>query len=129
MEPINEALSDDCSFSFRPGRSTADVQCYLQRQLARPGASKYTLEVDIRKCFDSIDHQFIIKNIQMNRKILKQWLKNGVMDSENFYYDKMGVPQGGIISPIIGNLVLNGFEQLIKNQIKIWVKSKMISEE
>lgn len=129
LDPVNEAYSDDHNYGFRQGRSPADAQLYLQKQLARPGASELILEIDIKKCFDSIDHKYIIETVPVNRKILKQWLNCGVMDADSFYYDEKGVPQGGIISPVICNLVLNGFEAHIKEHIQKLFKSKQITLE
>ena len=87
--------------------------------------SSYILEIDIKKCFDSIDHEFIMENILVNKKILKQCLDCGVMENkEPIYYEEYGVPQGGIISPIICNFALNGFEALMKEKVKLWSKKK-----
>lgn len=122
IDPINEVYSDKHNYGFRKGRSPIDAQEYLQTQLARPGASEYILEVDIKKCFDTISHQYILENIPVNKKILKQWLKCGVIEPQSSYTEEEGVPQGGIISPIICNLVLNGFEEHIKKHIKIMAK-------
>ena len=131
LDPVNEAYSDSHNYGFRKGRSAADAMAYIRTALVKQDASEYILEVDIKKCFDSIDHKYILENIPVNTKILKQWLICGVMDANAYYRDENGVPQGGIISPIICNLVLNGFEELAlaKEQINIWYKYKQISEE
>ena len=129
LDPVNEALSDDHNFGFRKGRSPVDAMRYTRDLLRRDDGPEYILEVDVAKGFDSIDHNYILNNIMVNHKILKQWLECGVMDSKQFYYDESGVPQGGIISPIICNLVLNGFEHEIKNNITIWVKNNILTKE
>lgn len=119
LDPVNEALSDDHSYGFRKGRAPKDGMAYTHKILNLVTQPEYILEIDIRKCFDTIDHKFIMKNILVNKKILNQWLKCGVMEAnETFYYDEYGVPQGGIISPIICNLTLNGFESFIKQTLK-----------
>lgn len=71
--------------------------------------------MDIRKCFDRIDHEFILKNTPMIHKmILEQWLKCGVMEEMNFIDTTEGTPQGGIISPVLCNIALNGLESEMK---------------
>ena len=71
------------------------------------------MEGDIKGCFDHISHNWLLQNIPVSKKILKQWLKCGVVDSQQFYSTRSGTPQGGIISPTLANLTLDGLEQAI----------------
>lgn len=113
LDPVNEALTDTHNYGFRKGKSPKDAIGYVRPIFRMNEQPDYILEVDIAKCFDNIDHKYIIDSILINKKILKQWLNCGVLDSNQRYYDERGVPQGGMMSPIICNLVLNGFQKSI----------------
>jgi RNA-directed DNA polymerase len=71
------------------------------------------LEGDIKACFDEISHEWLLKNIPMDRRILGKWLKCGAINNGNFFPTNKGTPQGGIISPTLLNLTLSGLEQRI----------------
>jgi RNA-directed DNA polymerase len=68
------------------------------------------LEGDIKGCFDNIDHDWLLKHIPTDRNILKMWLKAGYMENRQLFPTDAGTPQGGIISPVLANLVLDGME-------------------
>lgn len=71
--------------------------------------------MDIAKCFDKISHEFLIENTTMIHKmVLVQWLKSGVLEEMNYLYTTEGTPQGGIISPVLCNIALNGIESEVK---------------
>src|SRR5207249_156536 len=71
------------------------------------------LEGDIKSCFDQISHEWILAHIPMDKAILKKWLKAGYMENRRLYPTKEGTPQGGICSPVIANMVLDGLEQIL----------------
>ncbi len=77
LEPIAEATGDRTSFGFRKFRSTHDACEQVFSCLCREDSPKWVLEGDIKGCFDSISHQWLIDNIPMDRSILKQFLKAG----------------------------------------------------
>lgn len=108
--PVAEALADPNSYGFRPRRSTADAlgQCYCA--LAKGDSPQWVLEGDIESCFDRISHQWLLDNVRMDREILRKWLKAGYMEGSTLYPTKEGTPQGGIISPVLANLALDGLE-------------------
>ena len=122
LEPVAESTMEPNYYGFRPYRSAMDAidQCY--NCLAQKGASKWVLEGDIKSCFDNINHQWLLDNILTDKQILKKWLKCGVVDNRKFYSTNIGTPQGGIISPTLANLTLNGMESLLK---KIPAKHKV----
>jgi RNA-directed DNA polymerase len=115
LEPISETLADPNSYGFRPSRSTADAiaQCFIC--LSQKRAAQWVLEGDIKACFDTIGHQWLIDNIQLDKRMMKQWLECGFMDKGLLYKTNEGTPQGGIISPTLMLLTLAGVEQLIKS--------------
>jgi len=118
LEPVAETLADRNSYGFRPGRSTADAasQCFIL--LARQSSPKWVLEVDIKGFFDNLSHDWILKNIPMNRGILQKWLKAGFMEKGRLFPTEAGTPQGGICSPAIGNMALDGLEPLLKKHFR-----------
>jgi len=79
LDPIAETLADPNSYGFRLERSTADAieQCHIL--LARKHAAQWILEGDIRSCFDSFSHDWLVAHIPMDRAILQKWLKAGFM--------------------------------------------------
>ncbi len=77
---------------------------------------KYILDADIAKCFDKIDHQYLLNKLECPhfRPIIKQWLKVGVLDNGVFDETNTGTPQGGVISPLLANISLHGMETYLK---------------
>lgn len=108
LEPVAETISDQRSYGFRSERSTRDAieQCF--NVLSSKHSAKWILEADIKGCFDNIDHHWLLKNIPMDKVILFKWLKAGYMEKGNLQPTLAGTPQGGIISPILANMALDG---------------------
>jgi RNA-directed DNA polymerase len=73
------------------------------------------LEGDIEACFDRISHEWLLENVPMDKAILKAWLKAGYLRDARFYPTEEGTPQGGIISPVLANLALDGLEQTVRH--------------
>jgi len=113
LEPIAETTADLNSYGFRPGRSTADAgeQCFVV--LSRKASAQWVLEGDIKGCFDNISHDWMVANIPMNKAILKKWLKAGYVYQDELFPTDAGTPQGGIISPVLANMALDGLETLL----------------
>ena len=113
LEPVAETTADWNSYGFRPERSTADAIGQLFVSLSQKGSAQWVLEGDIKGCFDNISHEWMLKNICTDTQVLAKWLKSGVVDEGTLYPTKEGTPQGGIISPVLANLVLDGLEDLL----------------
>jgi RNA-directed DNA polymerase len=120
LEPEWEARFEANSYGFRPGRSCQDAiqQCYNR---LKKGMDTWTLEADIRGAFDHISHKFILDAIGQTpgREMIKQWLKAGYVEAEIFHQTTSGTPQGGIISPLLANIALNGLEDLLGQYQKV----------
>jgi RNA-directed DNA polymerase len=114
LEPIAETQADRNSYGFRPKRSTADAigQCF--NVLSRKHSAQWILEGDIRGCFDEISHAWLISHIPMDRTILRKWLAAGYMEQGILRPTESGTPQGGIASPTLANMTLDGLEQVVK---------------
>jgi RNA-directed DNA polymerase len=123
LDPIAECVSDIRSYGFRKYRSVLDAIEYIFILLGTEDRARYILEVDIKGFFDNISHEWLLKNIPIEKTILKKWLKSGYFENSSFFNSKSGVPQGGVISPIIANLALNGIEKAIKDSVKHFKKN------
>ena len=118
LEPVAETTADLNSYGFRPERSTADAAEACFKALAKKASPKWILEGDIKGCFDNISHDWMIANISMDKVILRKWLKAGFMDKGALFPTEAGTPQGGIISPILANMALDGLEKLLRKEIQ-----------
>lgn len=110
LEPISETNADWNSYGFRPERATQDAIAQCFTSLARKTSSVWIFEGDIRGCFDNINHAWLIDNIPMDKKILRKWLKAGYIHKRILYPTEAGTPQGGICSPTLANMTLDGLE-------------------
>lgn len=122
LEPVAETLADTVSFGFRKYRSAQDAMAYGFSILCRKDSPQWILEGDIKGCFDNISHKWLEENIPMDAKILKQFMKCGYVYDNELYPTTDGTPQGGIISPTLANMTLDGMENLIKQ--KYWSNTK-----
>ena len=110
LQPVAETNGDSGSYGFRINRSTADAICQCHQALGKPGSAQWVLDADIEGCFDHISHDWLLSNIPMDKGILRKWLKAGVIDFGNLKATTEGTPQGGIISPTLANMALDGLE-------------------
>ena len=113
LEPAHEATFHARSYGFRPGRSTHDAQKVLFSNLNSQanGKKKRVLEIDIAKCFDRISHKAILDRVIAPEFIiggLRRCLKSGT----NPQFPNQGTPQGGVVSPLLANIALNGIERI-----------------
>jgi len=115
IEPVSEMLADQNSYGFRPKRSTADAVEQAFKVLCHKDSAEWILEADIKACFDTISHEWLMNNVTLEKKMLKQWLEAGYFDKQTLFPTAEGTPQGGIISPILANLALDGLEQELKS--------------
>ncbi len=110
LDPVAETIADPDSYGFRRERSTADAIEQVRNVLGRKASSKWVLEGDIRGCFDHISHDWLISNVCMDRRVLRKWLKGGFIETGRLFPTDAGTPQGGIISPVLANLALDGLQ-------------------
>ena len=116
LDPIAETMADPNSYGFRKERSTADAieQCHIV--LSNRGGARWIFEGDIKSCFDRISHEWLMAHIPMCKTILQKWLKAGFMEKHVFYATEEGTPQGGICSPVLANMALDGLERELRGR-------------
>ena len=112
MEPQWEAKFEANSYGFRPGRSAHDAIGAIFNCIRTQ--SKLVLDADIKGCFDNINHQALLAKLATYpaiRRLIKGWLKAGVMEGLELTPTTAGTPQGGVISPLLANIALYGMEE------------------
>src|SRR5690606_34576316 len=114
LEPVAETTSDPNSYGFRKQRSTADAMGQIFVCTSKKASAQWVLEADIQGCFDHINHQWLVDHVPMNKVVLRKWLKAGVVHKGRLSPSEEGTPQGGIISPTLANVCLNGLESDLK---------------
>jgi len=114
LEPEWEAKFEPDSYGFRPGRSAHDAIEAIFSHIGKK--SNYVLDADIRGCFDHIDHAALLRKLTTYpamKRLIKGWLKAGVMEEGNLIPSEEGTPQGGVISPLLANIALHGMERAV----------------
>ncbi len=114
LEPVSETLADPNSYGFRPYRCTADAIKQCRTALSQRTSAVWIFEADIQGCFDHISHPWLLDHVPVDREVLRKWLQCGYMESQAWYATEAGTPQGGVISPTLANMTLDGLEALLK---------------
>lgn len=125
LAPIAETTGDPNSYGFRIERSTADAMGQLFVCLSKRVSAQWVLEADIKGCFDHINHDWLIAHVPTDKEILRKWLKAGVIHKGQLQATDAGTPQGGIISPTLANLVLDGLESQLKQHLGVTRAKKL----
>ena len=126
LNPVAETQADPNSYGFRPKRSPADAikQCF--HVLARKDCAQWILDADIEAFFDRLSHAWLLKHIPMDKLVLRKWLKAGMLEDGFIHPTDAGTPQGGIISPVIANMALDGLEATVKKSAPRGAKVNVI---
>ena len=115
LEPYWEARFEGISYGFRPGRSTHDAIARVYTMTRPNSKKKWVVDADIKGAFDNICSKFLERAIGSfpGRELIKQWLKAGYMEEGIIHETTAGVPQGGVISPLLFNIALHGVESAL----------------
>lgn len=115
LEPQWEARFEEISYGFRPGRSTHDAIVAIITYTRPKGRKRWVIDADIEGAFDNITHDFILKTIKgfPGKALIGQWLKAGYLETGSYHKTLQGTPQGGVISPLLLNIVLHGMETML----------------
>ena len=115
LEPEWEARFEPNSYGFRPGRGCHDAIGAIFLEIRCK--DKYVLDADIQGCFDHIDHAALLGKLETYsamRTLVKGWLKAGMLEGCSFSPSEEGTPQGGVISPLLANIALDGMERALR---------------
>jgi RNA-directed DNA polymerase len=121
LQPIFEEDFHPSSYGYRPGRSCHQA-ISKATMFIRRYELKYAVDMDLSKCFDTLNHDLIIKFMRKRvtdgsiLKLISLFLKSGVMTGNGIEETLVGSPQGGVISPLLANIYLNEFDQFMKNR-------------
>jgi retron-type reverse transcriptase len=113
LEPAHEATFHASSYGFRTGRSAHDAQkiLFLNLNSSCNGINKRVIELDIERCFERISHSAIMDNL-IAPKSLKLGIFRCLKAGTNIGFPDQGTPQGGVASPLLANIALNGIEEI-----------------
>ncbi len=121
LQPIFDPGFHPSSYGYRPRRSCHDAiskATVFIRQYGR----RWVVDMDLSKCFDRLDHEIIITSIRRRvtdgsvLKLIKQFLRSGVMVGNEWEASETGSPQGGVISPLLANIYLDAFDQEMRRR-------------
>ena len=121
IEPIFDETFHPSSYGYRPKRSQHQAVAKAEQFMNRYGLTQ-VIDMDLSKCFDTLDHELIIDTIAEKisdgrvLNLIEKFLKSGVMQDGEFNETEVGSPQGGVISPLISNIYLNKFDQKMKDK-------------
>lgn len=126
LNAIYEQEFLDCSYGFRPGRSCHDALKALDKVIATKKVS-YVVDADIKGFFDNVNHEWLMKFLGERiedpniLRLVARFLKAGIMENRNLLDSDLGTPQGGLISPTLGNLYLHYV-------LDLWFEKKISKE-
>jgi group II intron reverse transcriptase/maturase len=120
LEPIYEPEFDDASFGYRPGRSAKDALRKIWKELEE--GNEWIVDADLKNFFGSVNHEKLLALV--NRCItdgrvlalIRQMLKAGCMADGEFLPTEQGTPQGGVISPLLSNILLTPFDREMRER-------------
>src|SRR6516165_4520493 len=120
LEPIFEKVFDPSSFGYRKGRKTADALTKIWREVE--AGNEWIVDADLKDYFGSVDHEKLMtligKQIADSRVLIliQQMLKAGYKDKGRLYETPRGTPQGGVVSPLLSNILLTPFDKEMRHK-------------
>ena len=113
LAPVVESWSDDKSFANRLGRSTVDADYYIRLIYSGPDAPNWIVKTDVKKCYQSLSHDWCIKNVPMDKGVLIQFLKRDFFLDDRFHEIDQGIGLGSRLSPFLANRAMDGLQEFI----------------
>jgi len=119
LDPIIEQKNDLHSYGFRKYRGTWDAMTRLRTVLDKPFSPLWVWDLDISDCFNQISHEYISKELDKvlypkGSKLILKWIKASIIEKGIITLPSKGIPQGGVTSPLLCNIALNGLESVVR---------------
>jgi RNA-directed DNA polymerase len=120
LEPIFEPLFDDASFGYRRGRSTKDALRKVWKEI--DSGREWIVDGDLKDFFGSVDHEklltLVAQRVADSRvlRLIKAMLKVGSYGQGKLFPSERGTPQGGVVSPLLSNILLTPFDQEMRRK-------------
>ena len=120
LSPTMEECFSDYSYGFRPRKSAIDAACRVMENIR--GGYSWAVDIDLKSFFDTVPHESILKLLRRHISdervivLIKRYLKAGVIEDGRWSQSNVGVPQGGPLSPLLSNLVLNELDQELEKR-------------
>lgn len=120
LDPTVEANADIHSYGFRKGRGSAHAMTRIRNILDKGNSPRWILDADIAKCFDNISHEWIMNKLAcqccgIGVQLISKWLTASVHEvGKPSFQPERGTPQGGVISPLLANMALDGLERSVR---------------
>jgi len=111
-------MADSHSYGFRKERSTAHAMALCFGLLSKKVSPQWVLKANINGCFDHISHNWLLNHAPTDKVMLQKWLKSGFIFEKKLFPTEEGSPQGGIISPTLSNLTLDGLQVLLAEKFR-----------
>lgn len=117
LDPVAESTADKKSFAFRRGRSMYDAHAYLCQIIESQDAPRWIVRADVRACYDTLSQDWLLEHIPMDKKVLREFLKAGTVFGGELFPTEIGISQGASLSPILGNMALDGLQDYLYNHL------------
>ena len=119
LDPVAESWGDKTSFAFRKRRSPFDCHAYVMKMLTETPTPNFIVKADVKEFYGQISHKWLLKNIPMDTHVLNEFLECGhFFLGEMFPSDKFGITLGSSLSPILGNMTLDGLQAAVYNGLQ-----------
>ena len=113
LDPVAESTADRKSFAFRKGRSMFDAHAYICAAFEGDNAPDWVVRADVKACYDSISHKWLLEHIPMDAKVLREFLRAGAVFAGELFPSEQGISMGATLSPILGNMTLDGLQRYL----------------
>lgn len=117
LDPVAESWGDRKSFAYRKGRSAYDMNEYIKQGLSGEDAPTWIFVGDIKKCYENISHEWIMRHIPMAEYVLRQFLEAGYVFGGELFPMDVGIGIGCSMSPIIANMTLDGLQEYVYDRL------------
>lgn len=114
LDPVIETLADKHAYGFRLYRNSQDAIRDMLYNFNFTNGNQWLMKADIKECFDNISHEWLMNNLIFDKRLLHSILTCGYIYQNEFHALSAGIPQGGVLSPVIVNFALTGFEKILR---------------